>query len=38
MVPPDIKHHRIPAPGLSFDSPNLPMLIGEIIRAILTEA
>lgn len=37
-VPPDIKHHRIPAPGLSFDSPNLPMLIGEIIRAILTEA
>jgi len=29
-VPPDIKHHRIPAPGLSFTSPNLSFLIGEI--------
>jgi len=29
-VPPDIKHHRIPAPGLSFTSPNLPFLIHEI--------
>ena len=29
-VPPDIKHNRIPAPGLSFTSPNLPMLIAEI--------
>jgi hypothetical protein len=29
-IPPDIKHHRIPAPGLSFDSPNLPGLIQEI--------
>lgn len=29
-VPPDVKHHRIPAPGLSFDAPNLPMLIAEI--------
>jgi hypothetical protein len=29
-VPPDIKHNRIPAPGLSFDRPNLPMLIREI--------
>lgn len=29
-VPPDIKHHRIPAPGLSFDEPNLPNLITEI--------
>lgn len=25
-----IKHHRIPAPGLSFDQPNLPFLIEEI--------
>jgi len=32
-VPPDIKHHRIPAPGLSFGSPNLPLLIEEIERA-----
>ena len=29
-VPPDIKHHRIPAPGLSFTSPNLPFLVREI--------
>ena len=29
-VPPDIKHNRIPAPGLSFSQPNLPFLIGEI--------
>ena len=29
-VPPDIKHHRLPAPGLSFTQPNLPGLIQEI--------
>ena len=29
-VPPDIKHHRIPAPDLSFAQPNLPFLIREI--------
>jgi hypothetical protein len=29
-VPPDIKHHRIPAPGFSFSEPNLPQLIEEI--------
>ncbi len=29
-VPPDIKHNRIPAPGLSFLAPNLPFLIREI--------
>jgi hypothetical protein len=29
-VPPDIKHNRIPAPGLSFTQPNLPILITEI--------
>ena len=29
-IPPDIKHHRIPAPGLSFTAPNLPFLINEI--------
>ncbi|MFN8483841.1 MAG: DUF6516 family protein [Anaerolineae bacterium] len=29
-VPPDIKHHRIPAPSLSFTRPNLPLLIAEI--------
>ena len=31
-VPPNIKHNRIPAPGLSFDQPNLPVLIDEIIQ------
>lgn len=29
-VPPDIKHNRIPAPGMSFTYPNLPLLIREI--------
>lgn len=29
-VPPEMKHHRIPAPGLSFTEPNLPFLIKEI--------
>ncbi len=29
-IPPDIKHHRIPAPGLSFEEPNLTFLIREI--------
>ena len=29
-IPPDIKHHRIPAPNLSFSEPNLPFLIREI--------
>lgn len=26
-VPPDIKHHRLPAPHLSFAQPDLPFLI-----------
>lgn len=29
-IPPDIKHHRIPAPELSFREPNLTFLIREI--------
>jgi hypothetical protein len=29
-IPPDIKHHRIPATGLSFVGPNLPRLITEV--------
>jgi len=32
---PDIKRHRIPAPGLSFTTPNLPFLIGEIETTLL---
>lgn len=30
-IPPNIKHHRIPAPDMRFDRPNLPFLIREII-------
>lgn len=33
-VPPDIKHHRIPAPEMSFSRPNLPVLIREIEELI----
>lgn len=29
-IPPDIKHNRIPAPGMSFAQPNLLKLISEI--------
>jgi hypothetical protein len=29
-VPPDPKHHRVPASALSFTQPNLPVLIEEI--------
>jgi hypothetical protein len=31
-VPPDIKRHRVPAPELSFDKPNLPFILEEIER------
>ena len=34
-IPPDIKHHRIPAPDLSFTRPNLPILIAEIERELI---
>ncbi len=34
-VPPDPKHHRIPAPGMSFAYPNLPLLIQEIETLLL---
>lgn len=29
-IPPDIKHHRVPAPGLNFSEPNLPFLLREM--------
>lgn len=35
-VTPDIKHHRVPAPGISFEQPNLPFLIKEIERELLS--
>jgi hypothetical protein len=28
--PPDIKHHRVPAPGISFSEPNLPTILAEV--------
>ena len=31
-VLPDIRHNRVPAPGISFEEPNLPFLIDEIAR------
>jgi len=31
-IPPDIKHHRVPAPEMSFTRPNLPAMIEEIIH------
>lgn len=34
-VAPDIKHNRVPAPGLSFTQPNLPFLIEEILSLVL---
>ena len=37
-VPPDIKHHRVPAPDLSFTRPNLPFLIKEIERQVLQQS
>ena len=35
-VHPDIKNNRKPAPGISFDKPNLPFLVEEIINNLLT--
>jgi len=34
-ISPDLKHNRIPAPGISFKQPNLPTLIEEIEREVL---
>lgn len=34
-TPPNIKHNRIPAPGLSFVQPNLPFLIKEVEQGLL---
>ncbi len=36
-IPPDIKHHRIPAAGFSFHQPNLPFLIEEIDALFFTK-
>lgn len=36
-IPPDIKHNRVLAPGLSFVQPNLPFLIQEIVDSLKYE-
>lgn len=36
-IPPDLKHHRVPAPEMSFTQPNLPALIQEIEATLLQE-
>ena len=36
-VPPDIKHNRVPAPGLRFDQPNLSFLIAEIEQTLIAK-
>ena len=36
-TPPDIKHHRILAPGIAFEEPNLPYLIAEV-EAIVADS
>ncbi len=36
-VPPDIKHHRIPAPGIRYDRPNLLFLIAEVEELLADE-
>ncbi len=33
-LPPDIKHNRVVAPGMSFTEPNLPKLIEEVVALI----
>ena len=33
-IQPDIKHHRVPAPEMSFARPNLPLLLDEIRRVL----
>jgi len=34
-ISPDLKHHRVPAPGISFEQPHLPTLIEDSQREIL---
>lgn len=33
-IPPDIKHHRIPASNIAFHRPNLPVLLEEIVQLL----
>jgi len=31
-VPPDLRNHRVPAPGISFESPNLDVVLEDVRR------
>jgi len=33
-VPPEIKRHRVPAPGMSITRPNFPLLVEEIVALL----
>jgi hypothetical protein len=37
-IPPEIKHHRVPAPGMSFTKPNIPLLLREILAQLAHES
>lgn len=37
-VPPDLRHHRVPAPGISFEAPNLDVVLADISRLISESA
>ena len=35
QIPPEITHHRVPAPGLSVAQPHLPTLMQDLMREVL---
>ena len=37
-VPQDLRHHRVPAPGISFETPNLDVVIEDVQRPIAKSA
>ncbi|MBI4025241.1 MAG: hypothetical protein HY360_09700 [Verrucomicrobia bacterium] len=36
-VPPDLRQNRVPAPGLSFDAPNLEVVLKDVRRDWLSQ-
>ena len=32
-VPPDLRHHRVPAPGMGFETPNLDVVLEDVRRS-----
>ena len=37
-VHPDVEHNRIPAPGIAFDQPNFPFLVGEVEQLLAVQS